>query len=223
LLEWLSSEYRANGGLMKPLHRLMLLSRTYRQSSRIEPEKATIDADNRLLWRFDSRRIQAEAVRDTILQATGSLNRVAGGPGYNLWTYSNYVTVYAPKPILGLDEFRRMIYQFKPRTQQDGTFGAFDCPDATATIPRRTTSVTALQALNLLNDKFMFEQAERFAKRLELAAKDEKTQIETGFRLAFQRAPSSKESEAASKLVRSAGLANFCRMLLNANEFVTLE
>ena len=223
LLEWLSSEYRANGGLMKPLHRLMLLSRTYRQSSRIEPEKATIDADNRLLWRFDSRRIQAEAVRDTILQATGSLNRVAGGPGYNLWTYSNYVTVYAPKPILGLDEFRRMIYQFKPRTQQDGTFGAFDCPDATATIPRRTTSVTALQALNLLNDKFMFEQAERFAKRLELAAKDEKTQIETGFRLAFQRAPSSKESEAAVKLVRSAGLANFCRMLLNANEFVTLE
>ncbi len=223
LLEWLASEYRANGGHMKPLHRIILLSKTYRQSSLIDPAQVSIDAEHRMLWRFESRRIQAEAIRDSTLQVSGSLNRVAGGPGYNLWTYSNYVTVYAPKPILGPDEFRRMIYQFKPRAQQDGAFGAFDCPDATATVPRRTTSVTALQALNLLNDKFMFDQAEKFAKQIESLTKDEEMQVKTGFRLAFQRDPSPRESQAAVKLVQSAGLANFCRMLLNTNEFVTLE
>jgi hypothetical protein len=223
LLDWLAAEFQANGGRLKPLHRLICLSQTYRQSSRIEKDKAAIDADDRLLWRFPSRRIEAEAVRDNVLQATGSLSRTAGGPGYNLWEYSNYVTVFAPKKTLGPDEFRRMVYQFKPRTQQDGTFGVFDCPDATTVVPRRGASTTALQALNLLNDEFMFNQADRFAARVKPAASEEQGQVIAGFRLAFQRAPSPLEREAAERLIRAAGLPAFCRMLLNANEFVTLE
>jgi len=140
-----------------------------------------------------------------------------------LWAYSNYVTVFTPKAKLGPDEFRRMVYQFKPRTQQDGTFGAFDCPDATAAVPRRQTSTTALQALNLLNDEFMFAQADRFAARLKQAAADGAGQVAAAFRFAFQREPSPAEAAAAERLVRAAGLATFCRMLLNANELVTLE
>jgi hypothetical protein len=223
LLDWLAAEFQASGGRLKPLHRLVVLSRAYRQSSRIDDRKAAADADDRLLWRFPSRRVEAEAVRDNILQAAGSLVRSGGGPGYHLWTYANYVTVFTPKPALGLDEFRRMVYQFKPRTQPDGTFGAFDCPDATAAVPRRQTSTTALQALNLLNDEFVFEQADRFAARLTRAATDEASQIAAAFRLAFQRDPSPAEAAAAARLVRAAGLAAFCRMLLNANELVTLE
>ena len=223
LLDWLAAEFRANGGRLKPLHRLIVLSRAYRQSSRIVERKAAADADDRLLWRYPSRRIEAEAVRDNILQTTGSLVRSGGGPGYDLWAYSNYVTVFTPKAKLGPDEFRRMVYQFKPRTQQDGTFGAFDCPDATAAVPRRQTSTTALQALNLLNDEFMFAQADRFAARLKQAAADGAGQVAAAFRFAFQREPSPAEAAAAERLVRAAGLATFCRMLLNANELVTLE
>jgi hypothetical protein len=223
LLDWLAAEFEANGGHLKPLHRLIVLSRTYRQSSRIIEHKAVADADDRLLWRYPSRRLEAEAVRDTILQTTGALVRSGGGPGYHLWAYSNYVTVFTPKAKLGPDEFRRMVYQFKPRTQQDGTFGAFDCPDATAAVPRRQTSTTALQALNLVNDEFMFDQADRFAERLKQVTNDEAGQVRAAFRLAFQRDPSPAEAAAAARLVRTAGLAVFCRMLLNANELVTLE
>jgi hypothetical protein len=223
LLDWLAAEFQANGGHLKPLHRLIVLSQTYRQSSVIHAGKATTDADNRLLWRYPSRRIEAEAVRDNILRTTGSLNRTGGGPGYHLWTYSNYVTVFTPKRTLGPDEFRRMVYQFKPRTQQDGTFGAFDCPDATAVVPKRQASTTALQALNLLNDEFIFDQADRFAERLRRAATDEPGQVTTAFRIAFQREPNAKEAAAALHLLHISGLPTFCRMLLNANELVTLE
>jgi hypothetical protein len=223
LLDWLAAEFRANGGRLKPIHRLIVLSRTYRQLSVIDQAKAKADADNRLLWRYLSRRVEAEAVRDNVLQASGALVHAGGGPGYHLWAYSNYVTVFAPKKALGPAEFRRMVYQFKPRAQQDGTFGAFDCPDATGAAPRRQTSTTALQALNLLNDEFMYDQADRFAARLRQAAGDEAGQVRAGFRIAFQREPSSREAEAAAHLVRQAGLPAFCRMLLNANELVTLE
>ena len=223
LLDWLATEFQANGGRLKPLHRLIVLSQTYRRSSRIEPANAKVDASNRFLWRFPSRRIEAEAVRDNILQTSGALNRLAGGPGYNLWTYSNYVLVFTPKASLGPDEFRRMVYQFKPRAQQDGTFGAFDCPDATAAVPRRSTSTTALQALNLLNDEFVYDQADRFAARVRAGGGDDAAQVAAAFRLAFQRDPTPTEAAAAAALARSAGLSTLCRMLLNANEFVTLE
>ena len=223
LLDWLAAEYQSNGWKCKPLHRLILLSKTYRQASRIVPEKAKLDAGNRLLWRFPSRRLEAEAIRDTILQTSGALDRRMGGPGYNLWTYSGYVIVYTPKPKLGPDEFRRMIYQFKPRLQQDGTFGGFDCPDGTGVAPRRGVSTTALQALNLLNDEFMHDQAELFAARLSKEADSDSGQVERAFRIVFGRPPTERQSEAARRLLADHGLAAFCRAMFNAGEFVTLE
>lgn len=223
LLDWLAAEYQANGGRLKPLHRLIVRSRTYRQSSFIDAAKSRVDADDRLLWRYPSRRIEAEAVRDSVLRASGSLVRSGGGPGYDLWTYSNYVTVFTAKKSLGPAEFRRMVYQFKPRTQQDGTFGAFDCPDATAVVPRRQRSTTALQALNLLNDEFMYRQADRFAGRLRATASSDEERVAAGFRIAFQRLPTDIEAARALSLVHGAGLSTFCRMLLNANEYLTLE
>ncbi len=146
LLDWLAKEYQLNGWRLKPLHRLIVLSSTYRQASRFDAKAATLDASNRLLWRYPPRRLEAEAIRDTMLQVSGALNQRMGGPGYHLWEYSGYVIVFKPKTLLGPEEFRRMIYQFKPRLQQDGTFGVFDCPDATTTMPRRNRSTTALQS-----------------------------------------------------------------------------
>jgi hypothetical protein len=207
LLDWLASEYIANGWRLKPLHKLVMMSATYRQLS-VKP-----------------RRLEAEAIRDSILAVSGQLDPRMGGPGYYLWEKNtNYVVVFKPKQDLGPDEFRRMVYQFKPRTQQDPTFGAFDCPDAALVMPRRNSSTTALQALNLLNSRFIVQQAEFFAERLKReAGEDPAAQAKRGFWLAFGRAPSDSECTAAVALIRSHGPAAFGRAMYNANEFVWVE
>jgi hypothetical protein len=221
LLDWLAHDFMDGGWRLKRLHRLIVLSAAYRQSSEANPKAQAVDAGNRLLWRHTPRRLEAEAIRDTMLQVSGALDRRMGGPGYHLWDYSGYVIVFKPKADPGPEALRRMVYQFKPRLQQDGTFGAFDCPDATATAPRRNVSTTALQALNLLNDPFVHGQAQRFAGRLHCEAGDDPAaQVHRAFRLAFEREPSATEAEASLRLVREHGLAVLCRVLFNANEFV---
>jgi hypothetical protein len=221
LLDWLAAEFRASGWRLKPLHRLILLSSTYRQSSRTNAAAVRIDGDGRLCWRYPPRRLEAEALRDAILQVSGRLDRRMGGPGYHLWEYSGYVIVFQPKARLGPAEFRRMVYQFKPRTQQDETFGVFDCPDATQAMPRRNVSTTALQALNLLNSPFMQEQSEALAARLRREGGTAMAgQVRRAFLLAFGREPSTIEAAGGERLAREHGLELFSRVLLNANEFV---
>ena len=160
LLDWLASTYIAGGWRLKPIHRLIVTSAAYRQSSRLDAKAQAVDRDNRLLWRMTPRRLEAESIRDAILATSGRLDTRMGGPGYNIWEpNTNYVAVYKPRAELGPDAFRRMVYQFKPRSQPDPTFGAFDCPDAALVAPRRNVSTTALQALNLLNSRFVIQQA----------------------------------------------------------------
>ena len=222
LLDWLASTYIANGWRQKPIHRLIVTSAAYCQSSRPDPRGQSIDRDNRLLWRMTPRRLEAESLRDAVLATSGRLDTRMGGPGYNIWEpNSNYVAVYKPRAELGADAFRRMVYQFKPRSQPDPTFSAFDCPDAALVAPRRNVSTTALQALNLLNSRFVIQQATYFAQRIEAeSGRDPARQAEHGFRLAFGRSPSSAELKAAVALIGSHGCAAFCRALYNANEFV---
>ncbi|HUE72463.1 MAG TPA: DUF1553 domain-containing protein, partial [Pirellulaceae bacterium] len=134
---------------------------------------------------------------------------------------TNYVKVYTSRKDFGPGEWRRMIYQTKPRMQLDDTFGAFDCPDAGQAAPKRTESTTPLQALNLLNSAFLVQQSELFAKHIAAeAGGDVEFQVKRAFSLAFQREPASEELTAASQLVRAEGLPALCRALLNANEFV---
>jgi mono/diheme cytochrome c family protein len=222
LLDWLASEYVARGWRLKPLHRLIVTSAAYRQSSRLHARAQSIDGQDRLLWRMRPRRLEAEALRDAILACSGRLDSRMEGAGYNIWQENtNYVAVYQPRAELGADAFRRMVYQFKPRSQQDPTFGAFDCPDAALVAPRRNTSTTALQALNLLNSRMVLRQAALFAERLKHDAGDDPArQADRGIALAFGRAPSAAERAAAAALIRSHGTATFCRALYNANEFV---
>jgi mono/diheme cytochrome c family protein len=222
LLDWLAAEYIGNGFHLKPLHRLIVRSAAYRQASRPDAKKLTVDRENRWLWRMTPRRLEAEAIRDAVLAAGGRLDRRMGGPGYSIWEKNtNYVVVFKPKTELGPEESRRMVYQFKPRSQQDPTFGAFDCPDAALVAPRRNVSTTALQALNLLNSRFLIDQARFFADRLKADAGDDPSrQAERGFLLAFGRAPTNAEHAAAVSLVREHGAATFCRALYNANEFI---
>jgi mono/diheme cytochrome c family protein len=222
LLDWLAREFLENGGRLKPIHRLIVTSATYRQSSRIDPGAMAQDRDNRLLWRMTPRRLEAEAIRDAMLAASGSLDLRMGGPGYSIWEENtNYVVVFKHKNDLGPEANRRMIYQFKPRSQPDPTFGAFDCPDSALVAPRRNTSTTALQALNLLNSRFVMAQSKALAARLQRDASDDPSkQVSLAFRLTFGRDPTPAEADAGVKVVREHGAATLARALYNANEFV---
>ena len=222
LLDWLARTYVEGGWRLKPIHRLIVLSSTYRQSSRLDEKAQAIDRDNRLLWRVSPRRLEAESIRDTILATSGRLNTPHGWAGLqHLGEEHQLCCCVQTSRELGPDDFRRMVYQFKPRSQPDPTFGAFDCPDAALVAPRRNVSTTALQALNLLNSRFVIRQAESFAERLQAeAGTDPARQVERGFRLAFGRAPSVIERDAAAMLITSHGTAAFCRAMYNANEFV---
>jgi hypothetical protein len=114
-----------------------------------------------------------------------------------------------------------MVYQFRPRMQQDGTFGAFDCPDGGQVASKRNVSTTPLQALNLLNSSFMMQQAGFFAERLKREAGDDASaQANRAFRLAFGRNPTDGDRNASIKFIREQGLTLFCRAIFNANEFV---
>src|SRR5262249_60034306 len=118
-----------------PLHGVMGRSGTSGQASRVNAKASAVDTSNRLLWRYPPRRLEAEAIRDAMLQISGALDRRMGGPGYHLWEYSGYVIVFMPKTTLGPDEVRPKIYQFKPRLQQAGPFAVFGCPDPRTPMP----------------------------------------------------------------------------------------
>jgi hypothetical protein len=210
---------------MKPIHRLIVTSRAWRQGGDTDARALSLDAQNRLLWRYPPHRLEAEAIRDAILATSGSLNPLAGGPGFDLFVpNSNYVKVYQTKTEFAADDFRRMIYQSKPRSELDTFFGAFDCPDAAQIQPKRTSSTTPLQALNLLNGAFLIDQSERFAARVAREAGEEPAErVRAAFLLAFGRAATAAEVAAGAKLVADHGLPALCRALYNSSEFLTVR
>jgi len=225
LLDWLASELVAGGWKLKHIHRLILTSEAFRQAGGPAVARAqSVDSGGRLLWRFPPHRLEAEPLRDAMLAVTGKLDRTMGGPGFDLFeTNANYVKVYNSRTEFGPTEFRRMVYQAKPRTELDNTFGAFDCPDAGQVSPKRTSSTTPLQALNLLNSPFAVQQARFFAERVvSEAGKDPAAQVKRAFQLIFTRDPVADELAAGVRLVQSHDLASLCRALFNTSEFLTV-
>ncbi len=224
LLDWLAGELMQSGWSLKHIHRLILTSSTYRQSSAPRSDALQADAAARLLWRFPPRRLEAEAIRDSILTASGVLDERMGGPGFSAFEpNTNYVRVYSPKEQFGPPEFRRMVYMSKVRMEQDAVFGAFDCPDAGLVAPKRTQSTTALQALNLLNSRFILDQAELLSGRIRREAGPQHApEVDRAFTLVLGRLPVDNERTAAGQLVAYFGLPALCRALFNANEFLFL-
>jgi mono/diheme cytochrome c family protein len=225
LLDWLASELVAHQWSLKHIHRLILTSATYQQASRFEVKARAVDGSGRLLWRFPARRMEAEPLRDTILSLSGKLDLRMGGPGFDLFEpNTNYVKVYTTKTKFEPADFRRMIYQNKPRVELDSLFGAFDCPDAGQIQPKRNSSTSPLQALNLLNSAFMIEQSAAFAERLQReAGSSVAAQIQRAYALAFAREPNPTEIAAAEKFILQHGLPAFCRAVYNTNELITIH
>jgi len=222
LLDWLASDLIEHGWSLKHLQRRILSSATWRQSGLPRPQALAVDAGSRLLWRFPPRRIEAEGIRDSILAVSGNLDRARGGPSFYLHQVDREnVYHYHPKEAFGPADTRRMVYAFKVRMEQDGIFGAFDCPDGSLVMPRRSVSTTPLQALNLFNSRFILDQSRTFADRLRREAGDQpESQVRVAWQLAFNRTPQPAEANEAMAFVRTEGLQAFCRGVLNANEFL---
>jgi len=222
LLDWLASDLMNNGWSLKHVHRRILISNTWQQDSHPNRESLKIDGATRLLWRFPPRRIEAEAIRDSILTVTGKIDPKMGGPGFSGFEVEmENVRHFHPKSTYGPDDFRRMIYMTKVRQEQESVFGSFDCPDASQVTPKRSRSTTPLQALNLLNSTFVIEQTGFFASRLnEQAAGSTEDKVRVAFQLCFGRMPTQQELTDSTAFIEQAGLPQFCRAMLNANEFV---
>lgn len=225
LLDWLAAELVEHGWSLKHLHRLVLTSRTYRQSSAPLPDALKADAGSEFLWRFPPRRLEAESIRDNVLLVSGALDTRMYGPGFLLFEpNANYARNWVAKDDFNAADYRRMVYSLKLRMEHDAIFGAFDCPDAGQVMPARGRSTTPIQALNLYNSGFLVDQANRFAERVQAQVKsnDPAALAEAAFVLAFGRSCEAEEREEAAYLTKEHGLVSLCRALLNANEFLFL-
>jgi hypothetical protein len=235
LLDWLAVRFRDSNQSLKELHRLMVTSETYCQTSRtseIDPAAArqavAIDVDNRLLWRMNRTRLDAECIRDAILATTGRLDLRMGGPSDRQFalTPGHHVT-----PIIDYREFdvdsdaarRRSVYRFLFRTLPDPFQDALDCPSGDQITPARGNSVTVQQALALWNNAFVLRQAEHLAARLAGEAKTTAEQIDLAVELALGRPATEEERWSMATYAQKHGMANMCRLLFNANEFVFVD
>jgi hypothetical protein len=228
LLDFLAYEFRERGGSLKWLHKTIMLSETYRQDSTSREEAGGIDKGNRWLWRMSRPRLDAESIRDTVLQISGKLDLTMGGPSSRQFLESKGVHVTPNLDYLGFDpddpaNFRRSIYRFVFRTVPDPFMQALDCPDASQWTPERSASFNALGALAMENSPFLVRQCEHLAARLETERPTTEARVFRLYQLAFQRDPEGEELAQVSAYVERHGLANACRVIVNSNEFVFLE
>lgn len=235
LLDWLAHELVRSGWSMKEIHRLMVCSATYRQSSGARPDLSVVDPRNKLLARMPRIRLEAELVRDAALAVSGKLNRKVGGP-----------SVFPPQPEgvfkftqvprswkadTGPDRHRRGLYIHFWRSAPHPALSAFDAPDGINTCTRRNRSNTPLQALTLLNDEGFVELASALSERVAHEVGSDEGRIERLFRLCLSRMPRAHEKvRLASVLnqVRQSGSEQeawlaLCRVCMNLDEFITRE
>ncbi|MFM7926915.1 MAG: DUF1553 domain-containing protein, partial [Pirellula sp.] len=224
LLDAMAKEFLAGGLKLKSLHRLIVTSSVYRQSSQPREDGISKDASNRFLWRYPVRRLDGESARDSMLQIAGLLDTRLGGPGYVDVDYkdTNGTTYYVPKAQEPPDCFRRTVYRFNPRCERVSMLDVLDCPDPSATAPKRAMTTTPLQALSLLNSSFVFQMSDALVDRWSKAGSDDEAIVGL-FRSVLLRDPTSEELLQAQGLVGEHGLRALARALWNSNEFLVLD
>lgn len=230
LLDYLSRRLIDNGWHIKSLHREILLSKTYRQSSSEQGSNSDLgiksDRSARSLWRFPSRRLSAEEIRDTLLMVSGKLDLRMGGPGFRLYKFTqNNVCTYFPSDTHGSDTYRRSIYHQNARASIVDVLNDFDLPDNSFAVPKRSNTTTPLQALTMLNHSFTQDMSTALAGRVVRTGvtTDSGDQIQAAYAILLQRVPSDSELAMSRELIRTHGLKAFCRALLNSNELIFIE
>lgn len=244
LLDWLATEFIAKGWSWKALHRLIMTSNTYRQSSQFVEKSAAVDPENRLFWRVAPRRLEGEILRDSILAVSGKLNPQMFGPGIYPRIDPDIINT-GSRPRWPLDAqdnestWRRSVYIFVKRSVLLPMIEVFDCPVTTVSAPVRPVSTVSPQALALMNNEFILQQAGFFADRITAEAGNDVTkQVGAAFKLALNRQPSEKElawaldflkSQAAGYAERkndkpqAAALRDFCHAVFNLSEFLYVD
>ena len=223
LLDWLALELIRSGWSIKHLHRLILHSTAWQQDSALHSQGLELDRNNSLLWHYSARRMESEAIRDCTLQVTAELNLKAGGPGFSFFQTRGGLSGFPEQEELTTEELRRMVYSHRVRMESVPVFGAFDCPDFGQSMPRRSRSTTAIQALNLFNSRFTQNRATALANRLTAQAGPSVTaQLQLAWQLTLQRAPTNSELATAEAVAIQHGLSQVCRALLNSSEFLLI-
>ena len=228
LLDFLASKLVENDWKLKPMHRLIMLSETYRQSSAHREGPSKVDDDSRLLWRFPPRRLSAEEIRDTLLFVSGKLKltnsrgRRLGGKGFRLYKHiQDNVSTYHPLDEHGPETYRRAVYHQNARAAVVDLMTEYDQPDCSLSAPRRARTTTPLQALTMLNHSFTLDMAKALATRI--SGQSPAEQSENLYQLAYQRLPSKEESERMATLLKQGKLEAVCRAIINSSELIYLD
>jgi hypothetical protein len=239
LLNWLADRFVESGWSVKAVHRLILSSRAYQRSSDHDPADAALDPGNRWYWRFDRLRLDAESIRDAMLAVSGKLDRRRAGPHpfppIEKWTWTQHVPFKEVYP-----SRHRSVYLMTQRFQRHPYLALFDGPDTNTTTDQRSTSTVPQQALFLLNNPFVTEQAEGLARRLLAATGDSRERVELAHELAWQRPASDVEvaralhyideygrqlaaMKASHEQIEREAWSSYARILLAANEFIYVD
>jgi len=239
LLDWLASRFRESGYSVKAMHRLITRTRAYRTASGANETDMRIDAKNAYQWRFDRRRLDAEEIRDAMLDVAGDLDPSMGGaqpfPPETSFRYTQHVQFFAV-----YDTRRRSVYLMKPRLKRHPFLDTFDGADPNASTPARVAEETSLQALAMLNDAFVDEQADLLAVRAGMAYSTEAERIAYAYRLSFGRAPSPSELQECERYLAHAreafkksgvapdrqpraALASLMHVLFSSDEFIFVD
>jgi len=227
LLDWLAVEFRDQGQSIKALHRMIVQSSVYRQSSHHHPANYERDDSNQFLWRMNRRRLTAEEIRDSILFTSGRLNRRMGGPGFYLFVlehpqHSPHYEYHKHDPA-DPQSHRRSVYRFVVRSQPDPFMTILDCADSSQSTPVRDETLTSIQALALLNNKFNLAMAEFFKADLSAQNVPLASQVDRAFRRVTGRVPTAEEHAELVGYAQEHGITNLCRLLYNFNEFIYLD
>lgn len=231
LLDWLAVEFRDGGQSLKQLHRLIVTSATYRQTSNgdnvQESKQHAADSGNIYLWRMNRRKLEAEAVRDAALAVAGKLNRQLGGPAFQDFVVEK--PEHSPHYEYQLHDpedpriHRRSIYRFLVRSQPQPFMTSLDCADPSMSVDKRNETMTAIQALALLNNRLMLTMAKAMAGRVAEQTSELPAQVDLAFRLALSRSPTETERTELITYARQHDLIAVCRVLMNLNEFVFVD
>jgi hypothetical protein len=238
LLDYLTSRFVENGWSLKKLHRAIMLTRAYALASGDDPANAVRDSKNEFYWRFDRRRLSAEELRDSVLQASGQLDPIAPGPhafppraSYVFTQHNPYLADFEK-----LSTNKRSVYLIQQRFRPHPYLDLFDGPDANSATPARTANTTALQALYLMNNPFIEEQAAALAARVAIAEETAAGRIRLAYRLLYGRVPTTTEMQMARTFLNRYGSeasgpalqahersrsawTGLMRVMLSANEF----
>lgn len=232
LLDWLATEFMDRGWSVKKLNRLIMMSEAYRMASEVPEAMLNAgmakDPENNLLWRYRLQRLDAESIRDSVLAASGALNRHLGGPPVFpvipdeiLKSMTNGIWKQTKE---GPEVWRRSVYIYRKRGLPMPLLDVFDLPNQNISCGARNVTTVPTQALTLMNNDFILQQAQLFAQRIEEAAPgDRARQIERAYAIALSRPPEPEEKRLAEEFLKQRGLADFTNVLLNLNEFLYMR